>query len=110
MRDAGARLTRRDAWQVGDEEVAGEGRFYCESCCRHFASGAVLADHERSKEHKKEAKKRKWDEDMTEKEAQRLQEYKRSRSDARSAPAADHPQHHSDPATIQSLTARVTAS
>lgn len=92
-----------DMIQIGDEDVTGQGNFYCQSCCRHFASDSVLEEHERSKDHKKEVKKRKWDDEMDKKEAEMVSEYKRKRLTAtaasHSAPATEQ---HSD-STFQSV-------
>ena len=91
---------------MGDEDVAGQGMFYCESCCRFFASSAVLEEHEGSKAHKKEVKKRKWDDAMEAKEAALVDEYKRNRrcmpataAGAAASAAATAAAVHSTPAT-----------
>lgn len=75
--------------QIGDEDVVGEGHFYCEFCCRHFLDKVVLAEHERSKDHKRKVKKRKWDEEADRKEAEQVAEYKRKR---RAAPGVTETQ------------------
>jgi hypothetical protein len=39
-----------------DPELAGDGQYFCPWCARHFISAAVLAEHEKSKTHKKRRK------------------------------------------------------
>lgn len=41
---------------IVDEDAPGGGRFYCVPCARHFISGEVLAEHERTKVHKRRVK------------------------------------------------------
>jgi len=60
--------------------VKGSGNFYCNTCCRYFISQEVQDQHTASKEHKKSLKRKKFDEDMDEKEAVALQEYQAKRA------------------------------
>jgi hypothetical protein len=39
-----------------DPELAGDGKFFCAWCARHFITDAVLREHEKSKTHKKRRK------------------------------------------------------
>jgi hypothetical protein len=39
-----------------DPELPGDGQFFCGFCARHFVSGVVLQEHEKSKTHKKRRK------------------------------------------------------
>lgn len=82
--------------------MAGQGHFYCQFCCRFFGNASVLQEHERSKDHRKEVKKRKWDNAMDEKEAALVADYKRSRTSAPAATELPDKRHDSDQ-TIQSL-------
>lgn len=39
-----------------DDDLPAQGKYYCVPCARYFVSGAVLAEHEKSKPHKKRVK------------------------------------------------------
>lgn len=39
-----------------DEELPGLGQHYCASCAKHFTGAAGLADHARTKDHKRRLK------------------------------------------------------
>lgn len=39
-----------------DEDLPAMGKFYCTPCSRYFINGVALADHERTKAHKKRIK------------------------------------------------------
>jgi bud site selection protein 20 len=39
-----------------DPELPGDGQYFCAWCARHFVNATVLAEHEKSKTHKKRRK------------------------------------------------------
>lgn len=66
--------------QTGDEDVKGDGNFYCTTCCRYFVSKEVQLLHDASKDHKQSLKRKKFDDDMDEREADALREYQNKRA------------------------------
>lgn len=60
--------------------MVGCGRYYCMFCCRHFESALVLAEHEASKIHKKNVKRKKFDQEMDAKQAKAKEDYEARRA------------------------------
>jgi bud site selection protein 20 len=56
--------------QAKDEELPGQGQYYCIQCARYFINSQSLADHIKSKPHKKRLKQIK-DTPYTQQEAER---------------------------------------